>query len=73
MDYMLVKFEQNHMVRTIQNYELFGKKKWLTFFERELTPFWKTFLKQQNLFDAKGSIERLLSFIVPKTMVVRYA
>ena len=25
---MLVKFEQNHMVQTTQNFELFDKKKW---------------------------------------------
>ena len=29
---MLVKFEQNRMVRTIQNFELFDKK-WLTIFD----------------------------------------
>ena len=27
LDHMLVKFEQNHMVRTIQNLDLFDKKK----------------------------------------------
>ena len=26
LDHMLVKFEQNRMVRTIRNFELFGKK-----------------------------------------------
>ena len=31
-DHMLVKFKQNHMVRTIQNFELFDKK-WLTIFD----------------------------------------
>ena len=35
---MLVKFEQNRMVRTIQNFELFDKK-WLTIFDNVLTPF----------------------------------
>ena len=34
---MLVE-EQNRMVRTIQNFELFDKK-WLTIFENVLTPF----------------------------------
>ena len=43
LDHMLVKFEQNRMVRTIQNFELFDKK-WLTIFDKVLTPFWKTFL-----------------------------
>ena len=35
LDDMLVEFEQNRMVRTIQNFVLFDKV---------LTPFWKTFL-----------------------------
>ena len=43
LDHMLVKFEQNRMVQTIQNLKLFGKK-WLTIFDKALTPFWKTFL-----------------------------
>ena len=30
---MLVKFEQNHMVRNIQKFEVFGKK-WLIIFEK---------------------------------------
>ena len=37
---MLVKFEQNRMVRNIQKFELFGKK-WLTIIEKVLTPFKK--------------------------------
>ena len=40
---MLVKIEQNRMVRTIQNFELFDKK-WLTIFDKVLMPFWKIFL-----------------------------
>ena len=40
---MLVKFEQNRMVRTIQNFERFDKK-WLTIFDKVLTPFWETLL-----------------------------
>ena len=53
--HMLVKFEQNRMVRTIQNFELFNKKKkkWLTIFDKVLTPFWKMFLSLKHLFDAK--------------------
>ena len=43
LDHMLVKFEQNRMLRTIQNFELFDKK-WLTIFDKVLTPFWKMFL-----------------------------
>ena len=49
---MLVKFEQNCMVQTIQNFELFDKK-WLTIFDQVLTPFWKMFLSLKQLFDAK--------------------
>ena len=40
---MLGKFGQNRMVQNIQNFELFDKK-WLTIFDKALTPFWKTFL-----------------------------
>ena len=39
---MLVKFEQNPMVQTIQNFELFDKK-WLTIFDKVLMPFGKRF------------------------------
>ena len=35
-DHMLVKFEQNRMVRTIPNFQLFDKK-WLTIFDNVLT------------------------------------
>ena len=67
LDHMLVKFEQNRMVRTIQNLVLFDKnKKSLTIFDKVLTPFWKTFLWLKQLFDAKILIQRLLSFSVPK-------
>ena len=55
LDYMLVEFEQNRMVRTIQNFELFDKK-WLTIFDQVLTQFWKTFLRRKQLFDAKPLI-----------------
>ena len=52
LDHMLVKFEQNRMVGTIQKFELFDKT-WLTIFDKVLTPFWKTFLWVKQLFDAK--------------------
>ena len=32
LDHMLVKFEQNRMVQTIQNFELFDKKKMVNHF-----------------------------------------
>ena len=38
LDPMLVKSEQNRIVRTIQNFELFDKKR-LTIFDKVLTPF----------------------------------
>ena len=38
LDHMLVKFELNCMGRTIHNFELFDKK-WLTIFDKVLTPF----------------------------------
>ena len=43
LDHALVKFEQNRMARTIQNFELYDKK-CLTIFDKVLTPFCKTFL-----------------------------
>ena len=38
LDHMLVKFGQNRMVRTIPIFVLFDKK-WLTIFDKVLTPF----------------------------------
>ena len=52
LDHVLVKIEQNRMVRTIQIFELFDQK-WLTIFYKVLTHFWKTFLWLKQLFDAK--------------------
>ena len=53
-----MKFEQNRMIGNVQNFKLFGKK-WLTIFKKRLTPFWKRFLCNKQLFDAKILIERL--------------
>ena len=61
---MLVKFEQKRMVQNTQNFELLGKK-CLTFFEKALIPFWKRFLYNKQLFDAKIISKRLSSFSVP--------
>ena len=43
---MVVEFEQNRMVYTTRNFELFDKKTGFlkTIFDTALTPFWKTFL-----------------------------
>ena len=54
---MLVKFEQYRTVWTKQNVEFFGKK-WLTIFDKVLTPFWKTFMWLKQLFDAKILVAR---------------
>ena len=42
----LVKFEQNQMILTTQNFELTDKKSFtkLTIFDISLAPFWKRFL-----------------------------
>ena len=48
---MLVEFERNHMVQTIQNFELFDRK-WLTIFDKVLMPFWEMFLGLKQYFDA---------------------
>ena len=58
-DHMLVKFEQNRMVRNTQNFKAFSKK-CLTIFEKVLRPFLKTFLWHKQLFNAKILFERLI-------------
>ena len=68
---MLVKFEQNRMVQTKQNFEPFDKK-WLTIFDKVLTSFYRTILWLKQLFDAILSIKRLSSFSVSKITVVRH-
>ena len=52
---MLVKFEQNRIVQTTRNFELFDKKLgfFITIFDKELTPFWKTFLQVKLYVNAK--------------------
>ena len=55
---MLVKFEQNRMVETTQNFELLERKKvfFITILDKELTPYWKTILWLKQLFDDKTLI-----------------
>ena len=49
LNHMLVEFEQNLMVQTIQNFELFDKN-WLTIFGKVLTPiFGKRFLWTETI------------------------
>ena len=71
---MLMKFEQNCMVQTTQNFELFDQKTrdFRTIFDKTLAPFLKTFLQLKQFFDAKLLISRLPSFSVPKITVVRH-
>ena len=71
---MLVKCEQNRMVQTTRNFELFDKKIGFlkTIFDKALTPFWETFLYLKQLFNAKLLIFRLPSFSIPKITVVRH-
>ena len=64
-----MKFEQNRMVRIIQNFELFDKK-WLTIFDKVLTPFLANVSVIETI-DAKLLISRLSSFSVPKIPVVQ--
>ena len=47
LDHMLVKFDQNRMVGTVQNFDLFDKK-WLTIFDKGLMPFWRCFFDWNN-------------------------
>ena len=60
---MPVKFEQNRMVQTTRNFELFDKKPvfFITIFDKELTPFWKTFLQLKLFSNAK--LSNLLTII----------
>ena len=67
-DHMLVKFEQNCIVQTTRNFELFDKNPSIlkTIFDKALTPFWNAFLWLKQLFNAKLLISRLPSFSVQK-------
>ena len=55
---MLVKFEQNRIVQTTQNFGLFDKTLFFfkTIFDKVLTPFWKMFLWLKQLFNANPLI-----------------
>ena len=68
-----MKFEQNCMVQTTRNFELFDKKPgaFKNRFDKALTPrIWKTFLWLKQFLNAKLLISRLPSFSVPKITVV---
>ena len=67
LDHMLA--EPNRMIRNLQNFELFEKKKYRVFFkpffDKALTPFCKSD-SEKILLNGKLLIFRLLSFSVPK-------
>ena len=65
---MLVKFEQNQIIQTTSNLELFDKKLFtmLTISDISLAPFGKRFLKMKQLNDAELCIKRLTAFIYSK-------
>ena len=48
LDHIVVIFEQNRMVRTTQNFELFHKNKWRNIFGKALKPFWRHFCNWNN-------------------------
>ena len=74
MDHMLEKFEPNRIVRNVQNFELFDKN--LNFFntilDKNVDAILKEFLLLKQVFYGKILIFRLLSFGVPKFMVLRH-
>ena len=73
LDHILVKFEQNRMIRNcqnFQNFELFGKQNGSPFFWESVDAILEEFLWHKQLFDASVLIESLSSFIVPKIVVV---
>ena len=73
LNHRLVKFEQNCMVQTTRNLELFWQKPgFFNHFYNALTPFWKTFLWLKQLFNGTLLISRQSSFSVPKITVVRH-
>ena len=53
LDYKLMTFDQNRVVRNIQNFKHFFFQKWLTSFDKVLTPFWKAFESLKQFFDAE--------------------
>ena len=47
LDHLLVKLEQNRVLRNMQNLELLNRK-WLTIFENVLTPLGRCFCDTNN-------------------------
>ena len=66
LDHMLVKFEQNRMVQSIQNFELFDQKLF-TILTKHWYHFGKRFCDWYNCFYAKLLIQRLYHLSVFQT------
>ena len=66
---MLVTFEQNRMVQNCERFFFFFL---ITIFDKELKPFRKKFLQLKLLLNAKLLIQRLSSYIVPKTTALQH-
>ena len=72
---MLAKFKPNRIVRNVQNVEPFDKKIefFKTIFDKSVDAILKTFLLLKQVFNGILFIFlRLLSFGVPKIMVVQH-
>ena len=69
----LAKFDQNWMIRTIHNFEVFFLQKAVSHVNHSdisLAPFWKRFLQVKQFHDNNGFKTRLSSFVIPKITVV---
>ena len=64
----LAKFDQNRMIRPIQNFELFLRKavSQVNHSDISLAPFWKRFLQVKQFHNAKGFNTRLPSLVIQK-------
>ena len=69
-NHIVVNFKQNRIVRTIKNFELFDKK--LITFWQSIDAILDDFLVTEKMLDATLSIQRLSSFSLPKSTVIRY-
>ena len=71
---MLVKFEQNCMVQTTWNFELFDKKPGFlkNIFWQSVDALLEDIFKLKQLFDAKLLISGQPTFSVPRITVVRH-
>ena len=71
----LAKFDQNRLIRNVQNFEVFFLQKAVSQVKHSdisLAPFWKQFLEVKQFHDAKTFNTRLPSFVIPKITVVSH-